>query len=155
MAWDTDIDSLDPHAFKSIGGYVVQCNLYDPTRRGRSGRSRAPGLLRSLPNEFEGSIAEIWTFERDGATIVLKVRPGMTLPSGRPVDAPRSNIRSTAACSRRATCVHLAEHAQVAKPEQIVVRDPMTHRARDEGPEPQPMVLDFLSLMTNTVLDPD
>src|SRR5438270_10425893 len=27
-AWDTDIDSLDPHVFKSVGGYGVQCNLY-------------------------------------------------------------------------------------------------------------------------------
>src|SRR4051812_43829239 len=30
VAWDTDIDSLDPHVFKSVGGYAVQCNLYDP-----------------------------------------------------------------------------------------------------------------------------
>ena len=30
VAWDTDIDSLDPHVFKSVGGYGVQCNLYDP-----------------------------------------------------------------------------------------------------------------------------
>src|SRR6188508_3325788 len=25
VAWDTDIDSLDPHVFKSVGGYAVQC----------------------------------------------------------------------------------------------------------------------------------
>jgi hypothetical protein len=65
VAWDTDIDSLDPHVFKSVGGYAVQCNLYDPIT---SWKVRpvdgAVGLSRSQPNEFEGSVAESWTFER-------------------------------------------------------------------------------------------
>ena len=89
VAWDTDIDSLDPHVFKSVGGYAVQCNIYDPVVcwkvrpvEGTSRRCRA-----SYPGEFEGSIAESWAFENDGATIVLKVRPGMKFPSGRPVTA--------------------------------------------------------------------
>ena len=60
VAWDTDIDSLDPHVFKSVGGYAVQCNLYDPVVgwkvRPVEGK---PGVSRSFPNEFEGGIAEI------------------------------------------------------------------------------------------------
>ena len=68
----------------------MPCSAISTTRscRGRCGRSRArKGLSRSFPNEFEGSIAESWSFERDGATIVLKIRPGMKFPSGRPIDA--------------------------------------------------------------------
>src|SRR6195256_6629031 len=88
VAWDTDIDSLDPHVFKSVGGYAVQCNIYDPIV---SWKVRpvdgTVGLSRSFPNEFEGSIAQSWSFERDGATVVLKIRPGMTFPSGRPITA--------------------------------------------------------------------
>src|SRR5439155_6546670 len=33
------------------------------------------------------SAAESWAMERDGATIVLKVRQGLKFPSGRPVTA--------------------------------------------------------------------
>src|ERR1700709_1572796 len=29
VAWDTDIDPLDPASFKSIGGYTIQANIYD------------------------------------------------------------------------------------------------------------------------------
>src|SRR5258708_27754025 len=88
VAWDSDIDSFDPHVFKSVGGYAVQCNLYDSVVawkvRPMDGK---PGLSRSYPNEFEGSIAESWSFEDDGKTVVLKVRPNMKLPSRRPADA--------------------------------------------------------------------
>src|SRR6185437_10077950 len=88
VAWDTDIDSLDPHVFKSVGGYAVQCNLYDPVVSWKVRPIEgAKGVSRSFPNEFEGSLAESWTFERDDATIVLKIRPGMKFPSGRPVDS--------------------------------------------------------------------
>ena len=106
LAWDTDIDSLDPHVFKSVGGYAVQCNIYDPIVSWKVRPVEGTiGLSRSFPNEFEGSIAESWTFERDGATVVLKIRPGMTFPE-RPAGQRerRSNIRSTGRCSRRATC---------------------------------------------------
>ena len=44
---------------------------------------------------------------------------------------------------------------QVTKPEDIVVRDPMTIALNMKGPTPEPMVLNFLSLMTITALDPE
>src|SRR5271155_976098 len=58
LAWDTDIDSLDPHVFKSVGGYAVQCNIYDSVVgwkvRSVDGK---PGFSQAYPNEFEGGIA--------------------------------------------------------------------------------------------------
>ena len=88
IAWDTDIDTLDPTAFKSIGAYVVQANVYDnPLLWKVQPVAGKPGLYRSQPGEFEGSAVESWSFEKDGATLVLRVRPGLTFPSGRPVDA--------------------------------------------------------------------
>src|SRR5512135_3097951 len=63
VAWDSDIDSLDPHVFKSVGGYVVQCNIYDPVVGWKVRPIEgAKGVSRSFPNEFEGSLAESWTF---------------------------------------------------------------------------------------------
>ena len=29
VAWETDIDTLDPAQFKSDGSYIVQWNIYD------------------------------------------------------------------------------------------------------------------------------
>ncbi len=157
LAWDTDIDSLDPHVFKSVGGYAVQCNLYDPMV---SWKVRpvdgTVGLSRSFPNEFEGSIAESWSFERDGATVVLKIRPGMKFPSGRPITAEVVKYSLDRALQSPGYMRFiLPRMLQISKPEDIVVRDGSTIAISMKGPTPQQMVLNLLSLMTITALDPE
>src|SRR5258708_9689387 len=157
LAWDTDIDSLDPHVFKSVGGYAVQCNLYDPMV---SWKVRpvdgTVGLSRSFPNEFEGSIAQSWTFERDGATVVLKIRPGMTFPSGRPVNgAALKYSLDRALQSPGYMRFVMPRMLQISKPDDIELRDDSTVAINMRGPTPQPMVLNLLSLMTITALDPE
>jgi len=157
LAWDTDIDSLDPHVFKSVGGYAVQCNLYDPMV---SWKVRpvdgTVGLSRSSPNEFEGSIAQSWSFERDGATVVLKIRPGMTFPSGRPITAEVIKYSLDRALQSPGYMRFiLPRMLQISKPEDIVVRDGSTIAINMKGPTPQQMVLNLLSLMTITALDPE
>src|SRR5258708_8202425 len=68
LAWDTDIDSLDPHVFKSIGGYAVQCNIYDPVVSWKVRPVEGVvGLSRSLPNAFEGRPAPSSTVQRASA----------------------------------------------------------------------------------------
>src|SRR3954468_1026777 len=157
VAWDTDIDSLDPHVFKSVGGYGVQCNLYDPVLSWKVRPVEGtPGLSRSFPNEFEGSIAESWAFERDGATVVLNVRQGMTFPSGRPVDGAALKYSLDRALQSPGYMRFIMPRMlQISKPEDIVLRDPMTVAIDMKGPTPQPMVLNLLSLMTITALDPE
>ena len=55
VAWDSDIDSLDPHVFKSIGGYAVECNIYDSVVgwkvRPVDGK---PGLSQAYPRRIRG-----------------------------------------------------------------------------------------------------
>src|SRR6266404_1337776 len=157
VAWDTDIDSLDPHVFKSVGGYAVQCNLYDPLVSWKvRAVEGAVGLSRSMPNEFEGSIAESWAFERDGATVVLKIRPGMKFPSGRPVDAAALKYSLDRALQSPGYMRFIMPRMlQISKPEDILMRDPLTIAIDMKGPTPQPMVLNLLSLMTITALDPE
>src|SRR5437870_13459480 len=88
VAWDTDIDTLDPAHFKAIGGYVTVANCYD-TLIGWKVRpiKDKPGFFRSQPAEWDPMIAESWSTERDSATLVLKIRTGATFASGRPVTA--------------------------------------------------------------------
>jgi peptide/nickel transport system substrate-binding protein len=157
LAWDTDIDSLDPHVFKSVGGYAVQCNIYDPIVSWKVRPVEGlVGLSRSFPNEFEGSIAQSWTFERDGATVVLKIRPGMTFPSGRPVNAAALKYSLDRALQSPGYMRFVMPRMlQISKPDDIEVRDDSTVAINMKGPTPQPMVLNLLSLMTITALDPD
>ncbi|HSS85729.1 MAG TPA: ABC transporter substrate-binding protein [Reyranella sp.] len=157
LAWDTDIDSLDPHVFKSVGGYAVQCNIYDPIVSWKVRPVEGTvGLSRSFPNEFEGSIAQSWTFERDGATVVLKIRPGMIFPSGRPVNAAALKYSLDRALQSPGYMRFVMPRMlQISKPDDIEVRDDNTVAINMKGPTPQPMVLNLLSLMTITALDPE
>jgi peptide/nickel transport system substrate-binding protein len=157
VAWDTDIDSLDPHVFKSIGGYAIQCNIYDSLVawkvRPVEGK---PGLSRSFPNEFEGSVVESWAFERDGATLVLKIRPGMKFPSGRPVDVQSVKYSLDRALQSPGYMRFVMPRMlRISKPDDIVVRDENTIAINMAGPTPPQMPLNLLSLMTITVLDPE
>ena len=78
VAWDTDIDSLDPHVFKSVGGYAVQCNLFDPVISWKVRPVEgSKGVSRAYPNEFEGSIAESWTFTSSSLFGFRGVQPSM------------------------------------------------------------------------------
>jgi peptide/nickel transport system substrate-binding protein len=157
VAWDSDIDSLDPHVFKSIGGYAVQCSIYDQVISWKVRPVEGtPGLSRSQPNEFDGGIAESWAFEKDGATIVLKIRQGMKFPSGRPIDARVVKYGLDRALQSPGYMRFIMPRMiQLTKPEQIVVRDPATVALEMNGPTPQHMVLNFLALMTITALDPE
>ncbi|TXL78151.1 ABC transporter substrate-binding protein [Vineibacter terrae] len=155
IAWDTDIDTLDPAAFKSIGAYVVQANVYDsPLMWKVQPEQGKPGLFRSRPGEFDPSAAQAWSFEKDGATVVLKIRDGLTLPSGKPVTAHTVKYAfdrglQSPGYIRLLFPVLLG----VTKPEQIVVRDDKTLAI--EMPAPSPMALDVLALSNNAILDPD
>src|SRR5262245_24813672 len=88
VAWDTDIDTLDPAQFKAVGGYVTVANCYDTVIgwKVRPIQGKA-GFFRSQPGEFEAGVAESWTREREGATLVFKIRRNAKFPSGRPVTA--------------------------------------------------------------------
>jgi peptide/nickel transport system substrate-binding protein len=157
VAWDTDIDSLDPHVFKSIGGYGVQCNIYDPLLNWKVRPiDGMPGVSRAYPGEFEGSVMESWAFEKDGATIVLKLRPGMTFPGGKPItiDAVKYSL-DRALQSPGYMRFIMPRMLSISKPDDIVVRDASTIAINMAKATVKEMPLNLLSLMTITVLDPD
>lgn len=155
VAWDTDIDTLDPAAFKSIGAYTVQANIYDsPLMWKVRPEPKSPGLFRSQPGEFDGGLAQSWSFEKDGATLVLKIRPGATFPSGRPVTAQAVKyLFDRGVQSPGYMRIVLPTLIRVSKPEDFEVRDDATLAIN--MPAPSPMTLDVMALSNNALLDPD
>jgi peptide/nickel transport system substrate-binding protein len=155
VAWDTDIDTLDPAQFKAIGGYVTIANCYDtPIAWKVRPIDGKPGFFLSRPAEWDGAIAESWATERDGATIVLKVRKGVTFPSGRPVTAHAIKY-----CFDRGLQspgymrLLFPSLIGVKSPEQFEVRDDSTFALKME--RPNPMAMDILALSNNAMIDPD
>jgi peptide/nickel transport system substrate-binding protein len=155
VAWDTDIDTLDPAQFKAIGGYVTIANCYDtPIAWKVQPIKDKPGFALSRPAEWEGAIAESWSTERDGATIVLKVRKGVKFPSGRPVTA-----QAVKYCFDRGLQspgymrLLFPSLIGVKSPDQFEVRDEHTFAMRME--RPNPMAMDIVALSNNAMMDPD
>lgn len=155
VAWDTDIDTLDPASFKSIGGYTVQANIYDsPLMWKVDPVAGKPGLLQSKPGEMEGGIAESWSFEKDGATLVLKIRKGVKFPSGRDVNAVAVKyLFDRGLQSPGYMRILFPRLLRITKPEQFEIRDDYTLAIN--MPSPSPMTLDVMALINNALLDPD
>ena len=155
VAWDTDIDTLDPAHFKAIGGYVTVANCYD-TLIGWKVRpiKDKPGFFRSQPAEWEPMIAESWSTERDGATLVFKIRKGAKFPSGRPVTAHAAKY-----CFDRGLQspgymrLVIPSLIQVGSPDQFEVRDDYTFAIKMNAPSP--MALDVVTLSNNAIMDPE
>lgn len=155
VAWDTDIDTLDPAQFKAQGGYVTVANCYDtPIAWKVQPIAGKPGFFLSKPAQWDPAIAASWATERDGATIVLKVRKGAKFPGGRPVTA-----HSVKYCFDRGLQspgymrLLFPSLINVKSPEQFEVRDDDTFALRMD--RPNPMAMDLLALSNNAILDPD
>jgi peptide/nickel transport system substrate-binding protein len=155
VAWDTDIDTLDPASFKSIGAYTTQANIYDsPLMWKVQPVPGSVGLYRSQPGQFDGSIADSWAFENDGATLVLNIRRGITFPSGRPVNARAVRyLFDRGLQSPGYMKLMFQTMLRITKPEQFEVRDDYTLAINMPGPTL--MALDVVALSNNALLDPD
>ena len=125
VAWDSDVDSLDPAVFKSQGGYVTVANTMDaPIMWKVRPVDGKPGLFRSVPGEWDPHLAESWTMEDNGATMVFKIRRGMKFPSGRPINATAFKYSfDRGLLSPGYMKLIFPTLIQVSAPEQFVVRD--------------------------------
>src|SRR5260370_6319846 len=155
VAWDTDIDTLDPASFKSIGGYTIQANIYDsPLMWKVEPVAGKPGLAQSKPGEMEGGIAESFALEKDGAILVLSIRKGAKFPSGKTVDATGVKyLFDRGLQSPGYMRILFPRLLRVTKPEQFEVRDEFTLAIN--MPAPSPMTVDTMALINNALLDPD
>ena len=155
VAWDSDVDSLDPAVFKSQGGYVTVANTMDaPIMWKVRPVDGKPGLFRSVPAEWDPHLAESWSMEDSGATMVFKIRRGMKFPSGRPINAPAFKYSfDRGLLSPGYMKLIFPTLIQVSAPEQFVVRDDYTFAINMKTASP--MGLDTVALSNNAILDPD
>jgi peptide/nickel transport system substrate-binding protein len=155
VAWDSDIDTLDPAVFKSQGGYVTVANIMDaPIMWKVRPMDGKPGLFRSAPAEWDPHLAESWTMEDNGATMVFKIRRGMKFPSGRPINAPAFKYSfDRGLLSPGYMKLIFPTLIQVSAPEQFVVRDDYTFAINMKTASP--MGLDTVALSNNAIVDPE
>jgi peptide/nickel transport system substrate-binding protein len=155
VAWDSDIDTLDPAVFKSQGGYVTVANIMDaPIMWKVRPMDGKPGLFRSAPAEWDPHLAESWTMEDNGATMVFRIRRGMKFPSGRPINAPAFKYSfDRGLLSPGYMKLIFPTLIQVSAPEQFVVRDDYTFAINMKTASP--MGLDTVALSNNAIVDPE
>jgi peptide/nickel transport system substrate-binding protein len=155
VAWDSDIDTLDPAQFKALGGYVTVANCYDtPIAWKVRPIEGKPGFARAHPGEFDPVICESWTSEADGATLLFKVRPGVKFSSGRPVTAQAVKYGFDRGLQSPGYMrLIFPSLIQVTSADQFEVRDDTTFAITMTGPSP--MAMDVVALSNNALLDPD
>jgi peptide/nickel transport system substrate-binding protein len=155
VAWDTDIDTLDPARFKTMGGYVTVCNTYDTPIMWKVRELKDhPGFYRSRPGEFDPHLAASWHWEDDGATLVMKVRRGVKFPSGRPVTAHAFKYSfDRGLLSPGYMRIIIPKLLLVNSPDQFKVRDDFTFAIHMQ--KPTPMAMDIVALSNNAIFDAD
>ncbi len=154
VAWDTEIDTLDPAVFKTIGGYVTIANVYDtPIYWGVSPIPNKEGFFLSKAGDFAPRLAESWTKEKDGTTLVFKVRKGVKFPTGRPVTAHAFKYSfDRGLLSPGYMRIVIPSLLTVDSPDQFEVRDDYTFAIKMK--KPTPMDMDIVALSNNAILDP-
>lgn len=154
VAWDTEIDTLDPASFKTIGGYVTVANIYDvPIYWGASPIPGKEGFFLSKPHDFVPHLAESWTREKDGATLVFKVRKGVKFPTGNAVTAQAFKYSfDRGLLSPGYMRIVIPSLLTVDSPDQFEVRDDYTFAIKMK--RPNPMAMDIIALSNNAILDP-
>ena len=139
MAWDSDIDTLDPAVFKSQGGYVTVANYHGRADHveGAARWTASRGSSAPCRGEWDPHLAESWSMEDNGATIVFKIRRGMKFPSGRPVTAQAFKYSfDRGLLSPGYMKLIFPTLIQVSAPEQFVVRDDYTFAINMKAPSP-------------------
>lgn len=155
VAWDSDIDTLDPASFKTNGGYVTVANTTDsPIGWKVQPAEGRPGVFRSRPGEWEPLLAESWKEEDGGATLVFRVRRGVKFPSGRPVTAQAFKYSFDRGLQSPGYMrVVIPRLIQVTDPSQFEVRDDATFAIKMKALSP--MAMDTIALSNNAIVDPE
>ncbi|MBI5929606.1 MAG: ABC transporter substrate-binding protein [Chloroflexi bacterium] len=85
IAYDGDIDHIEPMQFRSVAAYDATANLYEPLITQVVVPNENGELVGQA--EFEGAIAESWDVSEDGTTFTFHLRPDAKFADGTPITA--------------------------------------------------------------------
>jgi peptide/nickel transport system substrate-binding protein len=124
VAYDSDIDHIEPMQFRSLGGYDATANLYEPLITQKLVPNET-GELIGL-SEFEGAVAESFEVSEDGMTFTFHLRENAMFADGTPITAHDYKYTFDRAMLGPGYIGLLTPFMALESPDQVVVVDDYT-----------------------------
>lgn len=145
---DTDIDTLDPIAFRSDGAYEAVIQAYEMPVDNQVRPSN--GILAGVPGTLAGSVASAFSISADSTVYKFTVRPNVSFSNGSPVTADTLLYSYQRALEGPGYASLLMKLLTVSKPSQLVKTGPMTFEIHLSQPNPLGPKLIPLSVLVVT-----
>lgn len=150
VTMDSDIDNLDPFAFKGDAAYTVVNETYDKFIDYAT-TTDSDGVIVGDPHTPASNLADL-SFSEDGKVVTLKIKPGITFTNGNPVDANAVAFSIKRALDQRYYSYLLWNVITLNSPDQVEVIDEYTVQLTLE--KGNLMTEQILPLGLNVVMDP-
>jgi peptide/nickel transport system substrate-binding protein len=132
IAYDSDIDHIEPMQFRSLGGYDATANLYEPLLAQKLVPNDSGELLGQTA--FEGAIAESYEVSADGKVFTFHLRPDATFADGTPLTADDVKFTFERAMTGPGYIGLLTPFMSLESPDAVEVIDPQTVRITTSRP---------------------
>lgn len=149
VAVDSNINSLDPHVFKTEAGYCAVANLYDAPLE-HALQPYLEGSWLASP-EIKGALVESFELTLGGEDLRLQIRPGITFSNGTPVTAESFRYTVERALCGPGYADLLLNMIGIFDPQQVQVVD--DRAVRLELRFSSPFLLQSLAMMDWAILE--
>ncbi|MBK8021174.1 MAG: hypothetical protein IPK19_06995 [Chloroflexi bacterium] len=132
IAYDSDIDHIDPQHFRSLGAYDATGNLYEPLITQALMANDNGELIGQ--RSFEGAGAESYEVSEDGTVFTFHLRQDAKFADGTPITAHDYKYTLDRALNGTGYIALLAPFMALASSDQVVVVDDYTLTVTTEQP---------------------
>jgi peptide/nickel transport system substrate-binding protein len=147
---DTDIDTLDPIAFRSDAAYEAVIQAYEMPVDNQV--RPLDGIMQGIAGTLTADVAAKYSISPDGTVYSFTVRPNVTFSNGDPVNASTFQYSYLRALEGPGYAAELMNLLTVTHASQLVVTGPMSFEIR--LPAPNPMGPKLIPLSVLVVTDP-
>ena len=124
IAYDGDVDHVEPMQFRSLAGYDVTANLYEPLITQVLVEGDSGELIGQ--NEFEGAVAESFEVSEDGTVFTFTLREDAQFADGTPITANDYKYTFDRAMMGPGYLLALTPFMALDSPDQVEVIDDAT-----------------------------
>jgi len=147
---DTDIDTLDPIAFRSDAAYEAVIQAYEMPVNNQV--QQVGGILQGVAGSLVPDVSSNYSISPDGTVYKFTVRPGVTFSNGAPVNADTFRYSYLRALKGPGYAAEVMSLLTVTDASQLVVTGPMSFEIR--LPKPNPMGPKLIPLSVLVLVDP-